>query len=51
MRKASFLLATLAFGCTGGHHRSVVMAIEFCRILTQQGYNVAVHHRDISAGG
>jgi len=41
----------IAFGCTGGHHRSVVMAIEFCRMLTQQGYNVSVRHRDISAGG
>lgn len=39
----------IAFGCTGGHHRSVVMAIEFCRILTQHGYIVNVRHRDISA--
>lgn len=39
----------VAFGCTGGHHRSVVMAIEFCRILTQNGYNVSVRHRDLSA--
>jgi len=38
----------IAIGCTGGHHRSVVLAIEFCRILTQQGYNVTVRHRDIA---
>jgi UPF0042 nucleotide-binding protein len=40
----------VAVGCTGGHHRSVVLSIELCRILTQHGYNVSVKHRDISAG-
>jgi RNase adapter protein RapZ len=38
----------VAIGCTGGHHRSVVLAIEMCRVLTQQGFNVSVKHRDIS---
>ncbi|MFA6451174.1 MAG: RNase adapter RapZ [bacterium] len=38
----------VAIGCTGGHHRSVALAIELCRILTHHGYNVAVKHRDIS---
>lgn len=40
----------ISIGCTGGHHRSVVLAIEMCRTLTQHGYNVSVTHRDISAG-
>jgi len=39
----------IAVGCTGGHHRSVVLAIELCRIITRHGYNVSVKHRDISA--
>ncbi len=38
----------IAVGCTGGHHRSVAVAIELFRILTQKGYNVTVKHRDIS---
>ena len=38
----------VAIGCTGGHHRSVVLAIELFGILTKKGYNVSVKHRDIS---
>jgi RNase adapter protein RapZ len=40
----------IAVGCTGGHHRSVVLAIELCRLLARHGYNVSVTHRDILAG-
>ncbi len=40
----------IAIGCTGGHHRSVVLSIELARFLTQNGYNVHVRHRDIATG-
>ncbi len=38
----------IALGCTGGRHRSVVMANEFARFLTREGYNVNLNHRDIT---
>jgi RNase adapter protein RapZ len=38
---------TIAFGCTGGHHRSVMMAEEVQRRLAKAGYDVKVAHRDI----
>ncbi len=37
----------IGIGCTGGHHRSVVMANELGRIFEQQGKNVNVRHRDM----
>ncbi len=37
---------TIAFGCTGGHHRSVMMAEEVCKLLRRSGYKVKVTHRD-----
>jgi len=39
---------TIAVGCTGGKHRSVVVADELVRFLQGQGYRVQVQHRDIS---
>jgi UPF0042 nucleotide-binding protein len=38
---------TVAFGCTGGRHRSVVMAEQFGAILRRQGLSPTVTHRDI----
>ncbi|MBD5608506.1 MAG: RNase adapter RapZ [Desulfovibrio sp.] len=40
---------TVAFGCTGGRHRSVAMAEEIGRSLRQADYPVSVQHRDIDA--
>ena len=40
---------TLAIGCTGGHHRSVVVSIELAKRLSQKGYEVSVSHRDLDA--
>jgi UPF0042 nucleotide-binding protein len=39
---------TIAFGCTGGHHRSVMMADEIVRNLAKAGYHAKVTHRDIA---
>jgi UPF0042 nucleotide-binding protein len=37
---------TISFGCTGGHHRSVMIADATTRKLMAAGYNVKVNHRD-----
>jgi len=37
----------IAFGCTGGQHRSVVMAIELAEKLREDGENVTLRHREI----
>ena len=37
----------LAFGCTGGHHRSVAMAIRVAQALRDKGYRVTLEHRDL----
>jgi UPF0042 nucleotide-binding protein len=37
---------TIGFGCTGGQHRSVLIAEEVKRRLARSGYKVKVTHRD-----
>lgn len=39
---------TIGVGCTGGRHRSVAISEELARLLTVQGQNPRVSHRDIS---
>jgi RNase adapter protein RapZ len=38
---------TIAFGCTGGHHRSVLIASEIRKRLARAGYRVKETHRDV----
>jgi UPF0042 nucleotide-binding protein len=38
---------TVAIGCTGGKHRSVVLATELAGWLTDKGYRAHVAHRDV----
>jgi UPF0042 nucleotide-binding protein len=40
-------MLNIAFGCTGGRHRSVSMAIELADRLTAAGENVTLRHREI----
>src|SRR5437762_13336217 len=37
---------TIAFGCTGGQHRSVMIAEDVAKHLKKAGYRVKVTHRD-----
>ncbi|BDB96214.1 RNase adapter RapZ [Candidatus Hydrogenosomobacter endosymbioticus] len=37
----------LAFGCTGGKHRSVFTAEEVYEMLRSNGYRVKLHHREL----
>jgi UPF0042 nucleotide-binding protein len=39
---------TIAFGCTGGHHRSVMMADHIRKNLADAGYRAKVTHRDMT---
>ena len=39
---------SIAIGCTGGRHRSVVLAEELATRLRKDGYEPSVHHRDIT---
>lgn len=37
----------LAFGCTGGQHRSVTMANEFAQVFKKEGKRITLEHRDL----
>ncbi|MEG0019263.1 MAG: RNase adapter RapZ [Oscillospiraceae bacterium] len=41
---------TIAFGCTGGKHRSVAFCNALCRHIQSRGYSAVAHHRDINRG-
>ncbi len=38
---------SIAFGCTGGQHRSVVMAQEHALQLAEAGWQVSIRHREL----
>lgn len=39
---------TVAFGCTGGRHRSVCAAVEIAQRLRSAGYSPNIRHRDLA---
>ncbi|MBM3810801.1 MAG: RNase adapter RapZ [Acidimicrobiia bacterium] len=39
---------TISFGCTGGHHRSVMIADEIRKRLSKAGFKVKATHRDLT---
>jgi UPF0042 nucleotide-binding protein len=41
---------TIAIGCTGGRHRSVMIANAVAEKLARHGYPIRVRHRDLSQG-
>jgi UPF0042 nucleotide-binding protein len=41
---------TIAIGCTGGRHRSVLVAEELATTLAAHGYVVGIGHRDLDRG-
>jgi RNase adapter protein RapZ len=38
---------SIGVGCTGGHHRSVVLAEELAKVLERIGFGARVQHRDV----
>jgi UPF0042 nucleotide-binding protein len=42
---------SIALGCTGGRHRSVVIGEQLAQRFRRLGYRTAVHHRDVERGG
>lgn len=41
----------IAFGCTGGRHRSVAVSQEVYKLLVAKGYTVFINHRDVNLHG
>ena len=42
---------TLAFGCTGGQHRSVALAENAANVLAETGWQVSTRHRELERRG
>lgn len=42
---------SVAFGCTGGRHRSVAAAERAARALAQDGWHVSIRHRELERQG
>ena len=40
---------TIAFGCTGGRHRSVAAAVEMAKRLHRAGFSPIIRHRDLAS--
>jgi len=40
---------TIAFGCTGGKHRSVTMTEEIAKYLRTKDINLVIHHRELKS--
>ncbi|HET7410624.1 MAG TPA: RNase adapter RapZ, partial [Paracoccaceae bacterium] len=38
---------TIAFGCTGGRHRSISVAEDLARHLAGRGWPVSIRHREL----
>ncbi len=41
---------TVAFGCTGGRHRSVMLAESIGKALQRESFDVKINHRDVERG-
>jgi UPF0042 nucleotide-binding protein len=41
---------SIAFGCTGGHHRSVMMVETLAKALAEDGQQVSIRHRELRRG-
>lgn len=42
---------TIGFGCTGGQHRSVMVAEQMSKALAEAGWQVSKRHRDLDSRG
>lgn len=42
---------SIAFGCTGGQHRSVTVAEKLCNALAEAGWRVSKRHRELERRG